>query len=403
MIPDVPVTDDLLHALPKTDLHCHLDGSLRLRTMLELAEQQGITLPADSEDGIDRAMKIGERHGGVEEYLKGFDNTLSVLQTEDALYRTAYELAIDAAAENCKLLEVRYAPVLHLQKGLKPTMVVESVLEGLRAAQRETGIIAGVLVCGIRNMSPDTSLRLAELSVAYKNRGVLGFDLAGAEHGNPAKDHQEAFQLILNNNINCTVHAGEAYGPPSIAQALHYCGAHRIGHGVRLREDGDLLNYVNDHRIPIECCPSSNVQTGAVADMASHPFKFYLDFGIRVTVNTDNRLITNTTVSKELIVLARQFNLTVSDVRNVLVAGFKSAFLTFHDRAQLVRRAQQEIGEVLERFGKSELPQEGQRAIPSRAGARSARCAGSSSRRCRRSSAPGRSGTGGRRTPSTRT
>src|SRR5438128_10715438 len=315
MIPDVPVTDELLHAMPKTDLHCHLDGSLRLQTMLELADQQQIRLPADTVDGLARAMKIGERHGSLEEYLKGFDITLSVLQTEEALYRAAYELGIDAAAENCRLIEVRYAPVLHLQKGLKPTVVVEAVLEGLRAAHRETGLLAGLLGCPRRNMSPEVSLRLAELSVAYKNRGVLGFDLAGAEHGNPAKDHQEAFQLILNNNVNCTVHAGEAYGPPSIAQALHYCGAHRIGHGVRLREDGDLLNYVNDHRIPIECCPSSNVQTGAVADMASHPFKFYLDFGIRVTVNTDNRLITNTTVNKELTVLAPHLNLTVSDRR----------------------------------------------------------------------------------------
>ncbi|HET7788052.1 MAG TPA: adenosine deaminase [Myxococcales bacterium] len=350
MTPDLPVTEELLHALPKTDLHCHLDGSLRLRTLLELAEQQGVRLPADTEDGLARAMKLGQHHGSLEEYLKGFDITLSVMQTEDALYRTAYELAIDAAAENCRLIEVRYAPVLHLQKGLKPTVVVEAVLEGLRAATRETGILAGVLVCGIRNMSPDTSLRLAELSVAYKNRGVLGFDLAGAEHGNPAKDHQEAFQLILNNNINCTVHAGEAYGPPSIAQALHYCGAHRIGHGVRLREDGDLLNYVNDHRIPIECCPSSNVQTGAVLDMASHPFKFYLDFGIRVTINTDNRLITNTSVTKELWVVSRQFGLTASDIRNILVAGFKSAFLTFHDRSQLVRKAQNEMDEVIARF-----------------------------------------------------
>src|SRR2546423_518649 len=376
MIPDVPVTDQLLHALPKTDLHCHLDGSLRLETMLELADQQGVRLPADTVDGLAKAMKIGQRHGSLEEYLKGFEITLSVLQTEDALYRAAYELGVDAAAENCKLIEVRYAPVLHLQKGLKPTVVVEAVLEGLRAATRETGILAGVLVCGIRNMSPEVSLRLAELSVASKNRGGLGFDLAGAEHGNPAKDHQEAFQLILNNNINCTVHAGEAYGPPSIAQALHYCGAHRIGHGVRLREDGDLLNYVNDHRIPIECCPSSNVQTGAVADIASHPFKFYLDFGIRVTANTDNRLITNTTVTKQLMTLARQFNLTVSDICNVVVAGFKSAFLTFHDRAQLVRKAQLEIDEVIERFAKgAELPQEGQRgaARPARAAAPTAR------------------------------
>jgi adenosine deaminase len=355
MTPDIPVTEELLHALPKTDLHCHLDGSLRLKTMLELAEQQGVKLPADREAGLARAMKIGQRHPSLEEYLKSFEITLSVMQTEDALYRTAYELALDAAEENCKLIEVRYAPVLHLQKGLKPTVVVEAVLEGLRAAQRETGILAGVLVCGIRNMSPETSLRLAELSVAYKNRGVLGFDLAGAEHGNPARDHQEAFQLILNNNINCTVHAGEAYGPVSIAQALHYCGAHRIGHGVRLREDGDLLNYVNDHRIPIECCPSSNVQTGAVTDMASHPFKFYLDFGLRVTINTDNRLITDTTVTKELAHLSKQFDLTVKDVRNILVGGFKSAFLTFHDRAQLVRRVQNEMDEIIGRFAASDM------------------------------------------------
>ena len=365
MIPDVPVTDQLLHALPKTDLHCHLDGSLRLQTMLDLADQQGVRLPADTVEGLAKAMKIGQGHGSLEEYLKGFEITLSVLQTEDALYRAAYELGVDAAAENCKLIEVRYAPVLHLQKGLKPTVVVEAVLEGLRAATRETGILAGVLVCGIRNMSPDTSLRLAELSVAYKNRGVLGFDLAGAEHGNPAKDHQEAFQLILNNNINCTVHAGEAYGPPSIAQALHYCGAHRIGHGVRLREDGDLLNYVNDHRIPIECCPSSNVQTGAVADMASHPFKFYLDFGIRVTINTDNRLITDTTMTKELSVVSKQFGLTSGDIRNILVAGFKSSFLTFHDRAQLVRRAQNEMDEIVRQFAeRNGVPKKGAGSKP---------------------------------------
>jgi len=355
MLPEVPITEELLRALPKTDLHCHLDGSLRLKTMLELAEEQKVKLPADTEDGLAKAMKIGQRHGSLEEYLKGFEITLSVLQTDAALYRTAYELALDAAAENVRVLEVRYSPVLHLSKGLKPTVVVEAVLEGLRKAEREAGIKAGVLVCGIRNMSPEISLRLAELSVAYKGRGVLGFDLAGAEHGNPAKDHQEAFQLILNNNVNCTVHAGEAYGPPSIAQALHYCGAHRIGHGVRLREDGDLLNYVNDHRIPIECCPSSNVQTGAVTDMASHPFKFYLDFGLRVTLNTDNRLITDTTVTKELSLMAKHFGLTVKDIRNVLVGGFKSAFLTFHDRAQLVRKVQNEMDEIIARFAARDL------------------------------------------------
>src|SRR5204863_8031382 len=222
MIPDVPVTDELLHALPKTDLHCHLDGSLRLGTVLALAEEQGIRLPADTEDGLAKSMRLGERHGSLEEYLKGFEITLSVLQTEDALYRAAYELGVDAAAENCKLIEVRYAPVLHLQKGLKPTVVVEAVLEGLRAATRETGILAGVLVCGIRNMSHDTSLRLAELTVAYKNRGVLGFDLAGAEHRNPAKYHHAAFQLILNNKFISTVLPEAVSGPPYMPLAVPY-------------------------------------------------------------------------------------------------------------------------------------------------------------------------------------
>src|SRR5499425_1290228 len=309
----VEVSQDLLKALPKTDLHCHLDGSVRLKTILELAEQQKVTLPADDEEGLAKAIHQGEVCKSLEDYLVAFDVTLSVLQTEEALYRAAYELALDASEENVRYLEVRYSPALHQQKNLKMTTVIDAVLEGLRVAKRETGIKCGVIVCGIRQMNPQTSVRLAELSVAYKNRGVIGFDLAGAEVNFPAKDHKEAFQLILKNNVNCTAHAGEAYGPESIAQAIHYLGAHRIGHGVRLREDGDLLNYVNDHRIPIECCPSSNVQTGAVMDMASHPFKFYLDFGIRVTVNTDNRLITNTTVTKELSVLARQFNLTVSD------------------------------------------------------------------------------------------
>src|SRR3984893_8901574 len=209
---------------------------------------------------------------------------------------------------------------------------------------------SNVILCGIRNVAPESSLEMAELAVAYKNRGVVGFDLAGAEYDHPAKHHLQAFQLVRDNNINVTIHAGEAYGPESIAQAVHVCGAHRIGHGCRLREDGDLLNYVNDHRIPLECCPSSNVQTGAVAEIASHPFKFFLDFGIRVPANTDNRLMTDTTVTKELSILSRQFGLTIEDLKNTLVAGFKSAFLTFHDRAQLVRAARKEMEEVIGRF-----------------------------------------------------
>jgi adenosine deaminase len=351
--PALPLpTEELLLALPKADLHCHLDGSLRLSTIFDLAERQGVKLPAETPEALARLIKMGEQCESLADYLRGFDVTLSVLQTEDALYRATYELACDAAAENVSYLEIRYSPVLHQLKGLKLTAVVESVLEGFRQARREKGIRGGVLVCGIRHLSPETNLRLAELAVAYKNRGVVGFDLAGAEDNFPAKDHIDSFQLILNNNVNCTAHAGEAYGPPSIAQALHFCGAHRIGHGVRLREDGDLLNYVNDHRIPLECCPSSNVQTGAVSSFKAHPLKFYLDLGIRVTVNTDNRLITNTTLTQEFQVMQQTFNLTLDEVRTILINGFKSAFLPFHEKAELLRQTNKQIDAVIARFSK---------------------------------------------------
>ncbi|MBZ4421136.1 adenosine deaminase [Myxococcus sp. RHSTA-1-4] len=350
--PTLAVTEELLHALPKTDLHCHLDGSMRLKTILELAEQQKVRLPADTEDGLARAIHMGEVCKSLEEYLVAFDVTLSVLQTADALYRSAYELAVDAAAENVRWLEVRYSPALHLQKGLKMTTVIDSVLEGLRAAKKETGIKCGVIVCGIRHINPQTSMRLAELSVAYKNRGVIGFDLAGAEASFPAKDHRDAFQLILKNNVNCTAHAGEAYGPESISQAIHNLGAHRIGHGTRLREDGDLLNYVNDHRIPLEVCPTSNVQTGAVSSITAHPLKFYFDYGLRVTINTDNRLITDTTVTKELWVAHKELGLSLEDLTTIIVSGFKSAFLPFREKQDMLRMVNQEIATTLAAFDK---------------------------------------------------
>ena len=348
--PPVEVTEELLKALPKADLHCHLDGSLRLSTLLEIAQREKIRLPAEDVEGLAQAIHMGQVCQSLEEYLTAFDLTLSVLQSEEALHRVAYELALDAAAENIRYLEVRYSPVLHQQQGLGLTAIIEAVLEGLRAGKRETGIKSGVIICGIRNMNPQTSLRLAELSVAFKNKGVKGFDLAGAEYNFPAKDHKAAFQLILDNNVNCTCHAGEAYGPESIAQALHFNGAHRIGHGTRLREDGDLLNYVNDHRIPIEACLSSNVQTGAVADIASHPLKFYFDYGLRVTVNTDNRLVTNTTLTKELWLAHRELGFSLEDLCTIVVAGFKSSFLPFREKADLLVEVNREISEVVGRF-----------------------------------------------------
>jgi len=332
-----------IQRLPKTDLHVHLDGSLRLSTMLELAEEQGVSLPADDPQGLAKALHCGENAGSLVEYLKAFDTTLKVLQTEEALHRAAYELCEDAAEENVRYMEVRYSPMLHTRGGLRLTTVVEAVLAGLWDAQKDHGIVANVILCGIRNISPESSVEMAQLAVAYKNRGVVAFDLAGAEYDYPAKHHVRAFKLVRDNNIAVTIHAGEAYGPASIHQAIHVCGAHRIGHGCRLREDGDLLHYVNDHRIALECCPSSNVQTGAVKDLRSHPLKLYFDLGLRVTVNTDNRLITDTTVSKELWLCHTQMSLNAEDIHRIIINGFKAAFLPFHQKQTMVRSVSREL------------------------------------------------------------
>ena len=335
---------EVIERLPKTDLHVHLDGSLRLTTILDLAERERIELPAKDPESLRHTMRLGENCGSLVEYLKAFEITLRVMQTEEALRRSAYELAEDAAQENVRYMEVRYSPMLHTRRGLKLTTVVEAVLEGLRAAQEKYGIESNVIICGIRNVSSESSLEMAELAVAYKGRGVVGYDLAGAEYDHPAKHHRAAFQLVRDNNINVTIHAGEAYGPESIAQAIHVCGAHRIGHGCRLRENGDLLHYVNDHRIPLECCPSSNVQTGAIRDLASHPLKLYKNLGLRVTVNTDNRLVTDTTVSKELWLCHTQLGLSLRDIKQLILSGFKSAFLPFHVKQQYLRKVSEELG-----------------------------------------------------------
>jgi adenosine deaminase len=337
---------EFFEKLPKTDLHVHLDGSLRLETILDLATRDHVELATRDADELRSAMHLGQNCGSLTEYLKAFDTTLSVMQTESALYRIAYELCEDAARENVRYMEVRYAPMLHTRRGLKLTSVIEAVLSGLKDARDKFGIESNIIICGIRNVSPESSLEMAELAVAYKGRGVVGFDLAGAEYDHPAKHHRSAFQLVRDNNINVTIHAGEAYGPESIAQAIHVCGAHRIGHGCRLREDGDLLHYVTDHRIPLECCPSSNVQTGAVRNLASHPLKLYFNLGLRVTVNTDNRLITDTTVSRELWLCHSALGMSLRDIKSMIMAGFKSSFLPFHERQAYLRR----VGEELERF-----------------------------------------------------
>lgn len=343
------LTEDFIRRLPKTDLHVHLDGSLRLDTVLELAEEQKIKLPAEDRDGLrDLLVRTPENCGSLEEYLKAFDITVSVLQTPEALTRAAYELAEDCAAEHIRYFELRYSPILHQSQGLAIADIVQAVVDGLRQAERELGVQGGVIICGLRSLAPSVSLRLAEATVAFKDKGVIGFDLAGAETDNPAKDHREAFYLILNNNINCTVHAGESYGPASIHQAIHYCGAHRIGHGVRLREDGSLLNYVNDHRIPIECCLTSNVQTGTVESYESHPIRSYYEYGLRVTVNTDNRLISDTTMSRELWLCVERLGFDLEGLRQLIIDGFKSAFLPFGPRRRLLGEVARELDELLE-------------------------------------------------------
>jgi adenosine deaminase len=348
------MTREFIQRMPKTDLHVHLDGSLRLKTILELAEQQGVRLPggADTEEKLAREIQVGAQHESLKDYLKGFDITLSVLQTEEALYRTAFELGEDAARENVRYMEVRYSPLLHTQKGLSYPVIVEAVAEGLRAAKRQYGLMSGQIICGIRHITPESSVRLAELCVAFKNKGVVAFDLAGAEADNPPKDHKEAFMLIRNNNVNLTIHAGEAYGPESIHQALHECGAHRIGHGTRLREDGDLLNFINDHRIPLEVCLTSNVQTRACDSFETHPLPFYLSYGLRLTINTDNRLITDTTVTEEFWRAVQHYNLNIGDVRKLALNGFKSAFMPYRKKTTVMNKAARDFDALVEEFEK---------------------------------------------------
>ncbi len=340
---DKPVSEEVLKALPKVELHCHLDGSLRVETVLEEAERQKVKLPADNPDDLKKLLQPGFDCKSLVDYLKAFDITLSVLQEEEALYRTAYELIEDVSKENVKYIEVRYSPILHQKKGLGLVAILEAVLAGLRQGEKDFGVKSGIIICGIRNIDPKYSMKLAELSVAYKNKGVVAFDLAGAEEDYPAKEHRDAFHLVLKNNLNSTAHAGEAYGPESIHQAIHYCGAHRIGHGTRLFENGDLLNYVNDHRIPLEICISSNIQTKAVKRFEDHPVRLYYDLGLRITLNTDNRLVSDTTLTREFMIAHQYYGFTLEEIKDIIIQSFKSAFIPYREKRELLRSVIKEL------------------------------------------------------------
>ena len=332
-----------IEVMPKADLHVHLDGSVRGSTVLELAERNGIALPAKNPEQLEEILVPGLKCNSLVEYLRIFEIILSVLQDEEALRRAAFELAEDAAEENVRYMEVRYSPALHTKKGMELTSVMNAVLEGLGQAERKYPIKTGIIVCGIREGDPETSLMIADLAVAYKNRGVVGFDLAGDEENYPVEYHLKAFDRIIRNNINRTIHAGEAAGPESISQALNYGHAHRIGHGTRLKEDTDLLDYVNDHRIPLEVCLTSNVQTKVIPLYGKHPFKYYYDKGLRVTINTDNRLLADTTVTRELYLAAKHFDLNLEDIKRIILSGFKSAFIPVGQKSDFLKTVSKEL------------------------------------------------------------
>ena len=334
---------DLLHSLPKVELHCHLDGSLRVESMIDQAQKDKVKLPTSDPDELRGMLAIGKKRGTLEEYIDRFELTLSTMQTHDSLVRAACELAEDAAAENVRYIEVRYSPILHTKRGMTPQESVAAVKKGLKEAEKRFGIKSGIIICGIRNIGAEASLKLADLAIQFKNRGVVGFDLAGAEENFPAKHHREAFYLILNNNINATIHAGEAFGPDSIHQAVHYCGAHRIGHGTRLKEDPDLMQYVNDHRITMEICILSNFHTKSVRSLKYHPVRYYYDQGIRVTLNTDNRLISNTTMTNEFMRAHELFDFNLYDFREVTITAMKSAFMNYTERKKMIRSLADEL------------------------------------------------------------
>ena len=338
----IVIDRDLLRRLPKAELHCHLDGSVRPATLLDLGEEYGVRMPAATPEALADYMRVDDARN-LEEYLERFDITLSVMQTAESLERIAYELAIDAAADGVRYLEVRYAPVFNVRGGLSLGDAVEAPLRGLVRAEQEAGVMGRVLVCGIRNMDPAVSLELAELAVAFKGRGVVGFDLAGGEQGNPARDHEAAFRYARMHDLPCTCHAGEGDGPDSMRQAIHECGAHRVGHATRLIEDPALLDYVNDRRIALEICLTSNVQTRVATSIEAHPFRTYFDRGLNVVLNTDNRLMSGVTLTDEYARAAEHLDFTFAELSRVALNGFESAFLPYAEREALRASAQAEI------------------------------------------------------------
>ena len=335
-----------IQAVPKVLLHDHLDGGLRPQTVLELARETGYPdLPADNAEDLAKRLTEGASRGHLEIYLDAFRHTVGVMQTREALYRVAYECAEDLAADGVVYAEVRFAPELHTANGLTLDEVVQAVLAGFRDAGRDLGITVYALLTAMRTAA--RSLEIAELAVRHRDSGVVGFDIAGAEAGWPPTRHLDAFQYVKRENFHITIHAGEGFGLPSIWEAVQECGAERLGHGVRIVDDieitdtgsvrlGRLAAYVRDRRIPLEMCPTSNVQTGAAPSIEAHPLRLLRQLSFRVTVNTDNRLMSQVTLSSEFHRLAQAFGYGWSDIEWLTVNAMKSAFAGFDERLHLI-------------------------------------------------------------------
>lgn len=338
------LTKDALRRWPKAELHVHLDGALRPATMLELAARQGIRLPADTPEALARALSV-KGAKSLEEYLTKYEITLSVMQTADALERIAYEFVCDVAAENVRYVEVRYSPLLH-RPALTLAQAIEAPLRGVKRAEGETGTKAGLIVCAIRTLPPATSLELARAAADYRSAGIVAFDLAGAERGHPAAAHREAFAYAAAHGMACTCHAGEGDGAGSIGEAVHVCGAQRIGHGTRLAEDPALLAELVEQQVPLEMCLTSNVHTHTVETLAQHPAKRYADQGVRVTLNTDGRLVDGITLTDEYYLAHTMLGFTRADLARAVLTACESAFLPDYERVALVARVQSELEAV---------------------------------------------------------
>ena len=339
------LTSEKLRRLPKAELHCHLDGSLRPETLMELAREYGVALPTASADELREYMLVNDAET-LEDYLARFEVTISVLQTAEAIERVAYELGEDAAKDGVRYIEVRNAPILNSRLELSAAEALDAQLRGLARAEEDFGIVARSIVIALRQLSPMVSLELSRLAVAYRDRGVVAFDLAGGELGFPASAHSMAFAYARENNLAVTCHAGEGDGAESVRQAVHTCCANRVGHATRLIEDPALTQYVNDRRIGLEICLTSNVHTGAAASYETHPLRKYFDRGMNVSLNTDNRLMSGTTLTDEYLYAAKYLDFTFDELCTLSLNGFESSFLPWEQRMQMLAEVSLEL-EVL--------------------------------------------------------